>query len=195
MSNFLKKLNIKEDETVIRVLRRYPLSYLGSIIVAFILIGGPFFFLYLLIQWGKWGMIVFGGILLVGLLYLIRKLVVWRLNVLVITNQRVIDVDQRGFFSRLVSEVKLEQIQDVAYQIKGISQTLFHYGTLIIQPANLSVHFEANSIKNPGKIKDIINDLRELAQQEGKISPKELTRLLKTIGDDDGEVKVKIANK
>jgi hypothetical protein len=47
------------------------------------------------------------------------SLVDFILDVWIITDQRIIDVRQNGFFSRSVSEVRLSRIQDISSEIHG----------------------------------------------------------------------------
>ena len=127
MSDFLlRKLNFKENEEIIKIVRRYPLTCTFPILITLILVAGSFFFLSLFFSWGPIGVALFLTILLLGIIYGTREFVLWYFNAFIITNQRVIDIDQRGFFDRIVSEAPYEKIQDVSYRVKGIFQTLFH---------------------------------------------------------------------
>ncbi len=126
MSYLIKIL--KEGEEPVRVIRRYFFSFFLKIVMAVILIVLPFFLMYPLFQWGQWGLLIFGGLVLLALIYGLRVLTVWYFNLFVITNQRVVDVDQRGFFERTVVSVDYQRLRDAAYRTKGLWQTIGNYG-------------------------------------------------------------------
>jgi uncharacterized membrane protein YdbT with pleckstrin-like domain len=165
MSDFLlRKLNFKENEEVIKIVRRYLLTCTFSILITLVLVSGSFFFLSLFFSWGPIGVALFSAILLLGIIYGTREFVLWYFNAFIITNQRVIDIDQRGFFDRIVSEAPYEKIQDVSYRVKGIFQTLFHYGNIQIQTAGMTMRLELKNIRQPGKINELITYLAKKDQ-------------------------------
>lgn len=57
----------------------------------------------------------------------------WYFSMFIVTDQRFIQITQRGFFHRNVSDVNLNLIQSINYEIAGIEQTLLGYGTIIMQ--------------------------------------------------------------
>ena len=83
------------------------------------------------------------------------------LDIWLITNERIIDVRQEGFFSRTVSELKLFQIQDVTSEIEGFWQFIFKYGDVYVQTAGEVQRFVFDDISHPEKIRDIIIKLAE----------------------------------
>lgn len=83
------------------------------------------------------------------------------LDVWLITNERIIDIRQEGFFSRTVAELKLFQIQDVTSELKGVSRFIFRYGDVYVQTAGEVQRFVFRQIPNPEEIRDIIIKLAE----------------------------------
>ena len=57
------------------------------------------------------------------------------LSLQIVTNRRLIDVDQAGLFHRVVNELPIEKIEDVTYTQSGILPSVFHYGTVKILSA------------------------------------------------------------
>ena len=53
---------------------------------------------------------------------------------MIITNERILLMTQRGFFSRDVSEVPIINIQDVAFKISGIFSTILNWGNRRVIP-------------------------------------------------------------
>jgi membrane protein YdbS with pleckstrin-like domain len=90
------------------------------------------------------------------------------LDIWIITNERIIDIQQRGFFSRVISEQKLFRIQDVTSEVHGIIPTLLHFGDVHVQTAGTKERFFFNDVPNPDEIRDIIIKLVRLNQQKHK---------------------------
>lgn len=74
----------------------------------------------------------------------------WYFSVFIVTNQRFIQITQRGFFNRSVVDMALNQVQMVNYEIKGLQETLLGYGTIMMQTfvGDLLIHY----IHHPAKI-------------------------------------------
>lgn len=160
--NIAKIVSLNENEKVLKIIRRYWLVYLFSILITFILIAVPFLFIVPLFQWGKFGVVLFLLFICVGLVYGLRVFLSWYLNVFVITNKRIIDVDQKGFLNRAVWDTELNRVQDVTYSQKGLFQTLFHYGNLQIFPSGqTTTKIEIINISKPQKVQELIRSFQE----------------------------------
>jgi len=82
--------------------------------------------------------------------------VVWTdhyLDSLVLTTNRVIEVEQRGLFSREVSSFRLDRVQDVTTEISGLIPTFMNFGTVHIQTAGETRQFIAKYVPNPRAVK------------------------------------------
>lgn len=158
--------HVRDDEDVISVVRKYPLVFFWPIVFSAIFIIAPFFFLVPLWQWGKWGVLIFFVSLGAGIFLAIRLSFIYALNVFIITSERIIDIDQSGFFSKTVSETTYDKIQDVSYVIKGIGQTLLRYGNVIIQTAGQQVNLELTSVKHPEKVQQLIIRVKQDSMPE-----------------------------
>ena len=82
------------------------------------------------------------------------------LDVLIITDKRIVDIEQKGFFSRDVSTVRLENIEDITVSVSGVLATFVDFGTLKIQTAAESREFIVRNVPKPNKVKGIIYDLQ-----------------------------------
>lgn len=78
------------------------------------------------------------------------------LDVWFITNRRIVDIEQKGFFNRDVSTFRMERIQDVTVEINGIIATLLNFGNIHVQTAGESQEFIIKGIARPKHVKDII---------------------------------------
>lgn len=153
--------NLKPNEVIIEIIKKYFLTYFWQIFFSLIFTLLPFFLLYLLFQWGKWGIIIFSLLLTVGLFSWLRFLIIYYFNNLIITNQRLIYYQQSGLFHRKVFEVFLDKIQDISYEINGFWPTLLKYGTLNIQIINSNTIIKIDHLKSPAKIQNLINSIKE----------------------------------
>ncbi|MBI5754849.1 hypothetical protein HZA41_01360 [Candidatus Peregrinibacteria bacterium] len=71
------------------------------------------------------------------------------LDVLIITNKRIVSVNQISFLSREVAESELSQIQDVKGGNAGFLSTILDYGTLEAQTAAEKILFRVEKIPKP----------------------------------------------
>ena len=78
------------------------------------------------------------------------------LDVWIVTNERIVDSTQQGFFHRTISELHIHRIQDISVSIKGIIRTFFHFGDLQIQTAGEEERFNFSEIASPDVVKDKI---------------------------------------
>jgi len=83
------------------------------------------------------------------------------LDAWIVTDERIINIEQRGFFTRKISELKLTKIQDVTSEIAGVIPTLFNYGNILVQTAGEKEHFVFTQIPDPNYVKNVIVQLQE----------------------------------
>ncbi|MEK7488199.1 MAG: PH domain-containing protein, partial [Patescibacteria group bacterium] len=77
-------------------------------------------------------------------------------DVWVLTNQRVIAIDQKGLFARTVSEFDLSRIQDITVEIHGIIPTVLNYGNLLARTASEHENFVLKQVGRPHEVKDAL---------------------------------------
>lgn len=83
------------------------------------------------------------------------------LDTWVITNERVISVEQKGLFNRVASELHLTAVQDVTSEVKGMIETFFDYGDVFVQTAAEKERFALRDIDHPERVKELILKLVE----------------------------------
>lgn len=156
--NVAKIVKLKDDERVLRVVRNHWIIHLPGWTFGFLLMALAFFLMMPLFTNGLGGVIAFGLLNFVGLVIVLRTFVVWHWNAFVVTSHRVVDVDQRGFFSRTVSEATYDKVQDVSYAIKGVMGTLLRFGTIELQTAGTSVNLELPHVHDPKEVHHLITE-------------------------------------
>jgi hypothetical protein len=83
------------------------------------------------------------------------------LDVWIVTNHRIIDMEQNGLFARTVSEEKIEMVQDITSEVDGFFPTIFSYGNIYIQTAGKLERFHFEQVPHPEAIRDLIIKLAD----------------------------------
>lgn len=148
-----------DDEEVLFVFRKHPIVMRKGLILGMlaILLGS------LVVFWQPtytaFALGVLGGTVL-GAVLMIPGWITWYFSVFIVTDKRLIQITQRGFFHRSVIDMGLNQIQMVNYQVAGLQETLLGFGTIMMQTfvGDLVIH----EIAHPAKIqKKLLEILRE----------------------------------
>lgn len=81
------------------------------------------------------------------------------LDVWIITNEKIIDVDQIGLFSREISILHLDKIQDVTTEVHGLIGTVLRFGDLHVQTAGQQREFVIKGISDPSEFSEKLNEV------------------------------------
>ena len=94
--------------------------------------------------------------LIIGLLLFAYHFIMWYFTVYIVTDQRLRQVTQKGFFGKDVVELRLSKIQNISYNIPGFSGEMFGFGTIVIQTfvGDLVIH----KVEHPDKIYNKLQD-------------------------------------
>ncbi len=87
------------------------------------------------------------------------------LNVWVLTNSRIVDIEQVNFFNREVSSLFLNRVQDVTTTINGIIPSLLDIGDINVQSAGAVNEFHMRGIPIPNRMRDLI--LKYVPENDG----------------------------
>lgn len=95
---------------------------------------------------------------------LLASYIAWlnhELDIMIVTNQRVLNHDQVDFLHRQISETNLDQIQDIKGSERGLIQTIFHFGVIEIRTASdvpvFRLHDAEKPFENAQKILNVRN--------------------------------------
>lgn len=161
----------KKGEKIILLLRRHPFIILVKIAFwAVVAILPPIFYLIFKEVLGN----IFSSELLAPIIVLFTStyyLYVWLfvfhsfvdyyLDVWIVTNERIINIEQKGLFARIVSEQRLYRVQDITSELKGIFPTMLNFGTVYVQTAAEKQRFIFKQIPDPYNVARKINRLVE----------------------------------
>ncbi|MBU2101529.1 PH domain-containing protein [Patescibacteria group bacterium] len=87
------------------------------------------------------------------------------LDVWILTDRKIIDIEQYTLFSREVSEFRLDRVQDVTVEVKGIVATMLRFGTLHVETAGAVREFVIKNVPNPYDVRDEIMDWHDKAMK------------------------------
>jgi hypothetical protein len=111
----------------------------------------------------------FGGLaagLLLGLLIFFPYWLAWFYSVFIVTDQRLIQITQKGFFNKSVVDLGLNHIRSINYEVVGLQETLLGFGTILLQTyfGDLVIH----DVPHPGKItKKLAEIMRDVGVGSG----------------------------
>lgn len=103
-------------------------------------------------------------LILVGVL--LTELVYYWLDVWILTNERVIDIEQRGLFHREISEFGVENIQDVTVETPTLLATMLKFGTITIHTAG-DKSFIVRDVPNADRTRELIITTGRAATHHG----------------------------
>src|SRR6478735_3425191 len=132
-----------DDEEVLYVFRKHPIVMRKGIILwAFGILLGPLYILALTLIYANdpskfpttnMFFLVMAGSVVLSMLLIAPSYIGWYYSVFIVTDQRFIQIAQKGLFHRGVSDVGLHQIQSINYEVAGLQETLLGFGTIKIQ--------------------------------------------------------------
>lgn len=103
---------------------------------------------------------------LIGWLFIFQMFIEYWLDVFIVTDKRILDIDQKGLFDRTVSELRLYRTQDVTSEIKGFWHTIFNYGSIFVQTAGEQERFHFKDVPDPNKLAKMILEMSEEDRKE-----------------------------
>lgn len=157
-------MDLREGEKILKVYRHHPTPFVFQMLkVALSMV--PFYaFLFLIdsnMAAGTYFLIHFILLIIFGLVVLYVSLIYW-LDKLIITNQRIIMMDYPYLFSKVDSFVDIIDIQDIKTTEKGILSYfwIFDYGNFEIETSSSTVSIVFPSAPCPEQIRQFLYHVR-----------------------------------
>lgn len=159
--------------------RRHWISFLGQFFLSFLmiflpaLIGLIFYFTQPSIFTGyvRNFLVILGGIYyLIALTFTFSAWISYYYDLYIVTNDALVDIIQLGFFGRKTSRLSLMRVQDVSSSTKGILQTMFQFGDVLIETAGeQNQNFSLKAVPNPQVFAAKVMELHDaLIEREGR---------------------------
>ncbi|MCA9366163.1 PH domain-containing protein [Candidatus Kaiserbacteria bacterium] len=79
------------------------------------------------------------------------------LDILTLTDRRIIVINQKGFFWRNTASFRLERLQDMNVEVNGVIATLLDFGDINVETAGHSdEEFKVTNIPHPRELKALV---------------------------------------
>lgn len=157
-------INEQSDEEVILLLRAHPITNLKWIFISIFVLLLPELFIGV----GMFAAFPFKVVLLTRLIwylwvvgYAFEKFLTWFFSVLIVTNERVVDIDFENLLYRVMSYVNLNHIEEPTMVSGGFIRSFFKFGDISVATAAESTTVEGLAIPYPDKVIRIISELSE----------------------------------
>lgn len=165
----MHKLPLEQGEKIIEIYRKHWLVYFFDACVLVLLLALP----HLAHSW-----LTRLGIStpqlnsdLATVLYLLWFTLLWAyffimwtnnyLDAWIVTDKRIIDIEQKSLFHRDMSDFRIEKIQNVTVRERGLFANLMGYGTMQVETAGERVELIFDYLPNPYHVRDIISECHD----------------------------------
>ncbi|MBU3935248.1 hypothetical protein KJ909_01090 [Patescibacteria group bacterium] len=159
----------EDDEEIILVLRRHWFTNLSWIIIALFMFLTPLvlsFFPFFNLFPQTFHLIMFLFLYLISFAIAFENFLSWYFNVFIITEERVIDIDFYNLIDKKMSEAKISMIQDITVKTNGVAQTLFNFGTILVQTAAEVPVITVEKVPSPNIVLQVLQQMRSEEEQE-----------------------------
>lgn len=188
--NLAKKINLKQNEEVVAILKQVAITYVWRYLFGLIFLFTASFFMFRLFDYGWWGSALYGLGMFLGLYIILRAWFMRNANIFVVTSDRVVDVHRVGWFEEVISAITYTDIKDVSIRKKGIGQSLFNFGSLVIATKYERLLLEIINISHPAKIQLLLAEIGQHYKQNINLSnPRAIyssfIKIIPTLTDND----------
>ncbi len=166
---------VRENERVVMTIHRHWFDLLAHLFAA-ITLAGALFAGFLVLPSVFPSLTIGEGALLFSFIETLMLLFCWLFLFLIwidvwfdswiITNERIVNIEQKGLFSRQISELSFSKVQDVTSEVDGILRSVLNYGDVFVQSAGKEERFHFRSVPDPVGIKSLIMKLSESAHRD-----------------------------
>lgn len=166
-----EKIQFEPGEEILITVRKHWFVVVSELFGILMMLLAPFFILFLLvifsedllalhIEIANYTKLITFAVAAWTILTLMAGFATWThyyLDLWIVTDRRIILIDQIYFFNRNVSIFRLERLQDIEIAINGIIPTLLNFGTIKAQTAGaFESNFKTNGLPDPRGIQAII---------------------------------------
>jgi len=103
------------------------------------------------------GLWLFGGLYVLFVVnFFMMQWIFWYMDVWIILPERLIDIQLISLFNRQVSQMNMDQVQDVRVTMQGVLSSIFRFGNITVQSAGKVGFFELRSIPSARNVADLI---------------------------------------
>ncbi|MFA6296845.1 MAG: PH domain-containing protein [Patescibacteria group bacterium] len=156
---------LNPDEKLIMLIRKHKIYYLKhALVILFLSILPILLYLFLALNFEDlFNPIIDTLFIIISSIYylaiLFFSLISWMnyyLDVWLVTNERIIEYEQKSPFRRETGELMLESIEDVSVKVEGIIPSIIKSGNIYVQTAGQAERFIFTDAPRPEEIKETI---------------------------------------
>ncbi len=166
-----EKIQLEPGEEVLKTVRKHWFVIVSELFGIFFMLMIPFVLLFFIavfpnalsgteITISNFTALITFAVASWSILSLIAGFSVWThyyLDLWIITDRRIILVDQVHFFNRNVGIFRLERLQDIEFEINGLIPTLLNFGTVRAQTAGaFESNFKTRGLPDPRGLQAMI---------------------------------------
>lgn len=167
----LEKIQLEPGEEILKTVRKHWFIIVTQLFGTFLMLLFPFFLLFLIALFphtlinfdfsiAHYTALITFAVAGWSILSLMAGFMTWThyyLDLWIITDRRIILVDQIHFFNRNVSIFRLERLQDIEFYVSGIIPTLLNFGTIKAQTASaFESNFKTDGLPDPRGLQAVI---------------------------------------
>lgn len=156
----MKTFELGQDEYIVAIFRKHPF-YIWITIAKYILIAilpalASAFIGNMLGDYSEYAFVLYLVFLIILWVAFFIEYTDFMLDTWILTDDRLVDVEQLALFSRRISTLSLDRIQDITIEQVGFVDSMLGIGTVFIQTAGTEDEFKIRGMRNPSHVKDII---------------------------------------
>lgn len=145
---------LQAGEEIHVVIHRHPMTafkrWLTTVFFGMVL---PLVFFWLFPD--LWMFALIWGVL--GIMRLIYDIIDWYYDCWIVTSLSIIHVIWDGFFNKSADRTEYHYVESIGYEVKGILQTIFNYGTITVEKATGNTVSFLDSISPKKKVEQMIH--------------------------------------
>ncbi len=154
----------QQDEDIALLIRSHPITNAGWILLCIVMLLVPSMAMGLGFLDNvnfKYRFMGFLAWYLLTMLIAFESFLRWYYSIVIITNERIVDVDFHNIMSRQITSVNLNHVEEPVMSTRGFLNTMFQFGDVSVQTASEMPTLEAHNVPFPHKVVDIISRLSE----------------------------------
>ena len=114
-------------------------------------------------------------------LFLFTMFLDYELDMWVVTNDRLVNIEQHGLFARTIAELDLWRVQDVTSDVRGVFPTFFNYGNVYVQTAGTIGRFVLEQVPHPHEVRKLVLDMAEVDREYHARDLAEITKVATSV--------------
>lgn len=162
-------ITLYPNEKILMTVHKHWIAFFSKILVVVILLVVPIALIAFFVNAGAINNSTIPHIRFFTIIYLMIIMLVaflfwtdYYLDVWIITNERIVDVEQFGLFRRETSEIAIQNVQDITTETPGMLATFLRYGNVKVQTAG-EKSFIIKDVPNIYEIKKVV--MEQLTQK------------------------------